>query len=98
MKTLLILFLIALVFCPYVERTKMERKRMRKQYEKEIFKCILEENEISSDLKKQLEDEDEEDFRKVVRENFPSISESDLKSLENAEENIIKKCEHYLKI
>ena len=92
MKTLLILFLIALVFCPYVEHTKMERKRMRKQYEKEIFKCILEENEISSDLKKQLEYEEEEDFRKVVRDNFPSVSESD--------REVIRKCrrEYYKKM
>ena len=84
-RILVFLFLISLVVCPLPDSEKEERKKKRKEFQREIRKCILDSGEISAHLRKELEDnKDEDDLRKVLHLFVTKLNEND--------REVIRKC------
>ena len=89
MKSILVfLFLMALVVCHPPEFNREERQKRRKQFQKDIADCILKSESASADLKKQIEDNKDDDLRKVLHLYITKLDESD--------REIIRKCRREL--
>ena len=89
MKSVLVfLFLMALVVCPPPEFNREERQKKRKQFQKDMADCILKNESASAELKKQVEDNKDDDLRKVLH---LYITKLDLNDRE-----IIRKCRREL--
>ena len=66
MKKILIILLLALVACHPPEINREERARRRKEFNKELADCILKGDSISVELKTQVENNKDDDLRKVL--------------------------------
>ena len=84
-SVLIFLLLIALVVCPFPDFDKDQRKKKRKEFKKQITKCILQSNSISKDLRKEIEEnEDEDDLKKILHLYVSKLDEND--------REVIRKC------
>ena len=89
MKSVLIfLVLIVIVVCPFPEYDREERRRKKNEFRKEIADCILESSKISSELRKQIEDNKDDDLRKVLHLYITKLDSND--------REIIRKCRREL--
>ena len=83
------LVLIALVLCqPPHEFNREERVKRRKEFQKQLADCILRSESISSELKKQIEDNKDDDLRKVLHLYVTKLDTND--------REIIRKCRREL--
>ena len=86
---LLFLVLIALVACqPPHEFNREERMKRRKEFQKQLADCILKDESISADLKKKIEDNKDDDLRKVLHLYISKLDTND--------REIIRKCRREL--
>ena len=84
-RFVIFLILMALVVCPYSGHMNVEeRKKMRKKFQKEIGECILESNKISSHLRKKVEENKDEDIKKLLHLYTEKLGEDD--------REVIRKC------
>ena len=84
-RFVIFLILMALVVCPYSGHMNMEeRKKKRKKFQKEIGECILESNKISSQLRKKVEENKDEDIKKLLHLYTEKLGEDD--------REVIRKC------
>jgi hypothetical protein len=81
---LIFLVLIVIVVCPFPEYDREERRRKKNEFRKEIADCILESSKISSELRKQIEDNKDDDLRKVLHLHITRLDETD--------REVIRKC------
>ena len=88
MKSVLVfLVLLALAFChPQFNREAIHQRRQ--QFQKEMADCILKSESVSADLKKQIEDNKEDDLRKVL--------DLYINKLDTNDREIIRKCRREL--
>ena len=91
-EALIFLFLIVLVVCPYPSYDRDERIAKRKVFLNQLKECILKDENISNDLKNQLQENKDDDLRKVLFTQFSKLEQSD--------REIIRKCrkEYYEKV
>ena len=91
-EALIFLFLIVLVVCPYPSYDREERIQKRKEFQNQLKECILKNDNISNDLKNQLQENKDDDLRKVLFTQFSKLEQSD--------REIIRKCrkEYYEKV
>ena len=91
-EALIFLFLIVLVVCPYPSYDRDERISKRKVFLNQLKECILKDENISNDLKNQLQENKDDDLRKVLFTQFSKLEQSD--------REIIRKCrkEYYEKV
>ena len=81
--------LISLILCqPHHEMNKEERLKRKKEFQKELVECILNNGTISAELKKQVEDNKEEDLRKILH----LFTEK----LESTDREVIRQCRRQL--
>ena len=85
---LVFLLVLALVVCPPNEFNREERQRRRKEFQKELADCILKSETVSADLKKQIEDNKDDDLRKVLHLFITKLDSND--------REIIRKCRREL--
>ena len=85
MKNLLV-FLVLMVFvvCPPPHFNIEERIRRRKEFQKNMANCIVNSEGVSAELKKKIEDNKDEDFRKILHLYIAKLDSSD--------REIIRKC------
>ena len=89
MKSVLVfLVLMALVFCPPPEFNREERQKRKRDFQKQIAECILKTESLSADLKKQIEDNKDDDLRKVLHLYITKLDSND--------REIIRKCRREL--
>ena len=89
MKSVLVfLFLMALVVCHPIQFNREERQKKRKQFQKDMADCILKSESVSADLKKQIEDNKDDDLRKVLHLYITKLDSND--------REIIRKCRREL--
>ncbi len=85
MKSVLIFLLVlAFVCCPPPEFSKEDRRQRRHQFQKEMAECIVNSENVSADLKKQIEENKDDDLRKVLHLYVTKLDTND--------REIIKKC------
>ena len=85
MKSVLVfLLLMALIVCPPPEFNREERQKRKRDFQKQIAECILKTESLSADLKKQIEDNKDDDLRKVL--NLDTIK------LDSNDREIVRKC------
>ena len=91
-EALIFLFLIVLVVCPYPSYDREERIQKRKEFQNQLKECILKNDNISNDLKNQLQENKDDDLRKILFTQFSKLEQSD--------REIIRKCrkEYYEKV
>ncbi len=89
MKNVLIfLVLIVLVVCPPPIGVYREiRETMRKEFQKEMIECLLG-SEINPELKKHIEENKEDDLRKVLRSSIPKINLNDREIIRQCREEL----------
>ena len=87
MKNVLVFVLLALVICHPPEFNKEERVKRRKEFNKEMGECILK-GSISAELKTQIENNKDDDLRKVLHLYMTKLDTND--------REIIKKCRRQL--
>ena len=85
MKNILV-FSIFIIFisCQIAEKKEKIKKKYLKQFRKEIFDCIIENEKSSNFLKKKIKDYMDEDYEKILRVFISRLS--------NKDRNIIRKC------
>ena len=85
MKAFLV-FLIMMVFvvCPPPHFHAEERLKRRREFQKNMVDCILKSEGVSAELKKKIEDNKEEDLRKILHLYLTKLDSSD--------REIIRKC------
>jgi len=87
MRNVLVFVLLALVFCHPPEFNREERARRRQEFNKEMADCILK-GEISSELKTQIENNKDDDLRKVLHLYMTKLDTND--------REVIRKCRREL--
>ena len=89
MKGLLV-FLVLMVFvvCHPPHFNHEERMRRRKEFQKNMADCIVNSEGVSAELKKKIEDNKGEDFRKILHLYIAKLDSSD--------REIIRKCRREL--
>ena len=86
-NVLLFLLLIGLIIChPPFDRE--ERQKRRRQFQKEMADCIVKSDSVSAELKKQIEDNIDDDLRKVLHLYMTKLDSND--------REIIRKCRREL--
>ena len=98
MRVILFLFLFALIFCQIpvlTEQQKEERAKRRKRIQKEIADCILENNDISEELRTAIEQNPDEDLGKVVHK-FLDINCGDREFIKDCRNKIFAKVKEEL--
>ena len=89
MKSVLVfLVLMVLVVCPPPEFHREERQKRRREFQKQMAECILKSDSISPELKKQIEDNKDDDLRKVLHLYITKLDSND--------REIIRKCRREL--
>ena len=89
MKSLLVfLVLLALVFCQPNEFSSEARRQRRQRFQKEMADCIVNTEGVSAELKKQVEDNKDDDLRKVLHLYITKLGTHD--------HEIIRKCRREL--
>ena len=89
MKSVLVfLVLLALAFCHPHEFSREARHQRRQQLQKEMRDCILKSESVSAELKKQIEDNKDDDLRKVLHLYITKLDTND--------REIIRKCRREL--
>ena len=89
MKSVLVfLVLMVLVVCPPPKFNREERQKRRREFQKQMAECILKSESVSADLKKQIEDNKDDDLRKVLH--------LYLSKLDSNDREIIRKCRREL--
>ena len=89
MKSVLVfLVLIVLVVCPPPEFNREERHKRRREFQKQMAECILKSESVSADLRKQIEDNKDDDLRKVLHLYLTKLDSND--------REIIRKCRREL--
>ena len=89
MKSILVfLVLMVLVVCHPPKFNREEREKRRKEFQKQMAECILKSDSVSADLKKQIEDNKDDDLRKVLH--------LYLSKLDSNDRDIIRKCRREL--
>ena len=88
MKSVLLFILLALVVCHPPEFNKEERAKRRQEFNKEMADCILKGDSISAELKTQVENNKDDDLRKVLHLNMTKLDTND--------REIIRKCRREL--
>ena len=85
MKNLLV-FLVLMVFvvCPPPHFNIEERIRRRREFQKNMANCIVNSEGVSAELKKKIEDNKDEDLRKILHLYIAKLDSSD--------REIIRKC------
>ena len=85
MKSLLV-FLVLMVFvvCPPPHFNIEERMKRRREFQKNIANCIVNSEGVSAELKKKIEDNKDEDLRKILHLYIAKLDSSD--------REIIRKC------
>ena len=87
-NVLIFLILMALVVCPPPEFNREERQNRRKEFQKQMVDCLLNSEGISADFKKQIEDNKDDDLRKVLHLYITKLDTND--------REIIRKCRREL--
>ena len=89
MKSLLV-FLVLMVFvvCPPPHFNHEERMKRRREFQKSMADCIVKSEGVSAELKKKIEDNKEEDLRKILHLYLAKLDSSD--------REIIRKCRREL--
>jgi predicted Holliday junction resolvase-like endonuclease len=90
MKSVLIFFvLLVLVAChpPHFAEDRGRRESRRKEFQKQMSDCLLK-SEISDELKKQLQDNKDDDLRKILHLFITKLDSND--------REIIRKCRREL--
>ena len=92
MKSMLVfLFLIALVVCHPPHKFSREGiMQRRKEFQNNMIDCILKSN-ASADLKKKIEDNKEEDLRKVLHLFLSKLDTSDREIIRNCRRELFNK-------
>ena len=87
-NVLIFLILMALVVCPPPEFNREERQNRRKEFQKQMVDCLLNSEGISADFKKQIEDNKDDDLRKVLHTFMTKLDSND--------REVIRKCRREL--
>ena len=87
-NVLIFLMLMVLVVCPPPEFDREERQNKRKEFQKQMVDCLLNSEGISADFKKQIEDNKDDDLRKVLHLYITKLDTND--------REIIRKCRREL--
>ena len=89
MKSVLI-FLVLMVFvvCPPPHFNIEERMKRRREFQNNMVDCIVKSEGVSAELKKKIEDNKEEDLRKILHLYLTKLDTSD--------REIIRKCRREL--
>ena len=86
---LVFLVLVALVLCnPPHEFNREERIKRRKEFQTQLADCILKSESLSPELKKQIEDNKDDDLRKILHLYITKLDTND--------REIIRKCRREL--
>ena len=92
MKSILVfLFLMVFVVCPPPHEFNRERiMQRRKEFQKNMVDCIFKSN-ASADLKKQVEDNKEDDLRKVLHLYMNKLDTSDREIIRDCRRELFNK-------
>ena len=81
-----VIFFALIVFAistPNIEEVKERREKLRSKFQTDLAECILK-SEASAELKKEIEDNKEDDLRKILHNFIPKLAPND--------KEIIRKC------
>ena len=82
-KIIIFLAIIVFVVCPLSEEKREEMRKKRKERDKFVVECILKDESVSPEIRKKIEDNKDEELRKVL----PLISK-----LGDNDRNIVRRC------
>ena len=88
MKNVLLFVLLTLAICHPPEFNREERARRREEFNKEMAECILKGDSISAELKTQIENNKNDDLRKVLHLYMTKLDTND--------REVIRKCRREL--
>ena len=88
-SVLIFLVLIALVVCqpPFAGGNRERRENRRKEFQKDMVDCLLK-SDISAELKKEIQDNKDDDLRKVLHTFMTKLDSND--------REVIRKCRREL--
>ena len=89
MKNVLLFILFALAICPPPEFNREERARRRQEFNKEMADCILKGGSISAELKTQIENNKDDDLRKILHLYMTKLDSNDREVIRNLQKRII---------
>ena len=96
MKNVLLFILFALAICHPPEFNKEERARRRKEFNKEMADCILKGGSISAELKTQIENNKDDDLRKILHLYMTKLDSNDREVIRNCRRELFSKMmEHH---
>ena len=92
MKSLLV-FLVLMVFvvCPPPHFNAEERMKRRREFQKSMADCIVKSEGASPELKKKIEDNKEEDLRKILHLYLTKLGSSDREIIRNCRKELFSK-------
>lgn len=90
MKNVLIfILLVVLIVCPPSAINREERYKRMHEIKKQMIECILKNEYISEDLKKEIEGNNDNDFRKIF--NISNLKEGDREIIKDCRTQFFEK-------
>ena len=90
-KALLFLFLIILITCQPSKERLEEVKRKRKEHDKQLAECIIKNETTSSELKKLIEENKDENLIKALHPKDHQLGRSDREIIRNCRKALFEK-------
>ena len=92
MRNVLIFFvLIVFVICPNPQFPFERRIKKIKEFQQQLFNCIINNKNINTDLKKKLQDNKEKDLKKIIKSFFTKLDSNDREIIIQCRREILSK-------
>ena len=95
-KIFIFSILIIFITCQIAEKKEKIKKKYLKQFRKEIFDCIIENEKSSNFLKKKIKDYMDEDYEKILRVFISRLSNKDRIIIRKCRKNYFKKVKNFI--
>ena len=95
-KIFIFSILIIFITCQIAEKKEKIKKKYFKQFRKEIFDCIIENEKSSNFLKKKIKDYMDEDYEKILRVFISRLSNKDRNIIRKCRKNYFKKVKNFI--
>ena len=91
MKIIFFIFLLTFIVCQPSEEKREEIRRRRKEHDRQIAECILKNENISTNLKKLIEENKEENLMKALHPRDHKLERSDRDIIRNCRKEMFDK-------
>ena len=94
---LLFAILMAIAICHPNDHFREERMKRRKEFQKELTNCIVTSEGLSQNLKKQIEDNKDEDLRKILHLYLDKLDANDREIIRKCRREVFSKVSQFHK-